>query len=56
MGSAYTDNLIKTVIDASDASIWDNAVLEWDIIDCEEDGACSSQCICGKENIKYLSH
>ena len=54
MGSAYYENLIKTVINYSFAKTWEEAVKEWEIIDCEEDEECSSQCVCGKENIKYL--
>lgn len=29
-------------------------MLEWDIIDCEEDDELESSCICGKENLRYL--
>lgn len=54
MSSAYVRNLIMTVIDNSEGNCWEDAVLEWDINDCEEDLSCSSECICGKENIKYL--
>ena len=54
MDSTYINNLIKTVIQYSDADNWDDAVEEWKIADCEEDDSCSGECICGKENIKYL--
>lgn len=54
MSSRYYENLIKTVIDNSLGKAWEEAVKEWEIIDCEEDEGCSSQCVCGKENIKYL--
>lgn len=43
-----------TVIDHSESDVWEDAVKEWDVVDCEEDDSCSSSCICGKENIKYL--
>ena len=33
---------------------WEEAVQEWDIIDCAEDNSLSRSCICGKEQIKYL--
>lgn len=56
MGNTYVENLISTVVNCSDASTWKDAVLEWKIADCEEDSSCSSRCICGKENIKYLYH
>ncbi|MBR6609767.1 MAG: hypothetical protein IKK99_06075 [Oscillospiraceae bacterium] len=29
-------------------------MLEWGIIDCEEDDELESSCICGKENLRYL--
>ena len=54
MDSAYVKNLIMTVINHSESSCWEDAVTEWEIYDCEEDDSCSSECICGKENIKYL--
>ena len=50
MGNTYVENLISTVVNCSDASTWKDAVLEWEIADCEEDSSCSSRCICGKYN------
>lgn len=54
MSSAYTNNLIKKVIENSLSESWNSAVLEWDISNVFEDQANESSCICGKENIKYL--
>lgn len=54
MKNNYLLNLIKRVIDHSIANTWEEAVYEWELVDCEEDQSASSQCICGKENIKYL--
>lgn len=54
MDNAYVRNLIMTVIEHSEGEYWEDAVTEWKIEDCEEDVSCSSECICGKENIKYL--
>ena len=54
MASIYVQNLVKTVIDNSYSDSWGAAVMEWDIIDCEEDSEMQGECICGKENIKYL--
>lgn len=54
VGNAYFNNLIMTVINASESSEWREAVDEWEICDCEEDEDCSAKCICGKENIRYL--
>lgn len=54
MTSSYYNNLIRKVIDASEADEWEDAVQEWMIFDCEEDENVSSSCICGKESIRYL--
>lgn len=54
MRSQYVENLIRTVIDNSYSDSWDAAVTEWEIIDCEEDDELQGECICGKENLKYL--
>ena len=50
----YYENLIQTVIDASESNIWDTAVLEWEIVDCEIDESKSNSCVCGKDFLKYL--
>lgn len=54
--SAYTKNLIIPIVDASLSDKWEEAVLEWDIIDCEEDKKAETQCMCGHEGIRYLFH
>lgn len=54
MGNSYYKNLIMTVVRCSESDNWQDAVVEWDIEDCEEDLSCLSECVCGKENIKYL--
>ena len=53
MGSSF-ENLKKAIIDNSVSNNWQDAVLEWTLIDTEEDEQNESQCICGKENIRYL--
>lgn len=53
MGSSF-ENLKKTIINNSVSKNWQDAVLEWKLIDTEEDELNESQCICGKENIRYL--
>lgn len=53
MGSSF-ENLRKAIIDNSVSKNWQQAVLEWKLVDTEEDLQNESQCICGKENIKYL--
>ena len=52
--SSYFRNLIERVIDNSEASNWEDAVLEWEVFDCEEDETLQSSCICGKEELRYL--
>lgn len=54
MSNIYYQNLIQNVLDASASDNWKDAVLEWSIVDCEEDESCSSSCVCGKENLRYL--
>ena len=52
--NTYYKNLIEQVIKLSESDDWDEAVKEWEILSCEEDEYCSSTCVCGKENIRYL--
>lgn len=52
--SRYYNSLIKRVIDESEASTWDGAVREWEIIGFEEDKSLQASCICGKEKLRYL--
>jgi hypothetical protein len=52
--SPYYRNLIKQVVDNSEASAWEDAIFEWEVFDCEEDDSLFSSCICGKENLRYL--
>lgn len=51
--SSYNDNLILKVINNSESNNWQDAVHEWEIVDCYEDETLLSSCICGKECIKY---
>lgn len=54
MDNNYYNNLIKRVLQLSVHTIWDLAVREWVIVDCEVDEDADSKCVCGKENLKYL--
>lgn len=54
MGNSYRTNLIQRVMDLSHSESWDSAVLEWAIVDCDEDEELQSSCICGKEELRYL--
>ena len=47
-------DLFNLVIQQSQSKNWSEAVLEWEVIDCTEDETCSTECVCGKEGIKYL--
>lgn len=48
------NNLKWAVIEASESDVWEDAVEEWDIIDCEEDFQQKSTCICGQDKLIYL--
>ena len=48
------EQLKKVVLEKSCSKNWINAVLEWEIVDADEDESCSSSCACGKEDIRYL--
>lgn len=50
----YMRNLVDRVLAMSKSDLWDSAVCEWDIYDCEEDRSRSLSCICGKEKLRYL--
>lgn len=54
MDNQYYKRLIQEVIRHSCSDIWDNAVLEWEIVSSEEDDEAQSICVCGKENLRYL--
>lgn len=44
--------LLNVVMNNSEADNWGDAVNEWTITDCSEDERQTSECICGKENIR----
>ena len=54
MSNTYRNNLIQKILDKSEADVWNEAVQEWAIDDCEEDTSLQSACICGKEDLRYL--
>ena len=54
LNSKYYNNLINKIIDNSETATWQDAVLEWAVVDCEEDEELLSSCVCGKENLRYL--
>lgn len=54
MSSSYHANLLQEVSNLSENKKWADAVLEWNITDCDEDEALESSCVCGKENLRYL--
>ena len=52
--SYYVENLIKTVVERSQANTWENAVNEWTVEPYGESDGSNSVCACGKEDILYL--
>ena len=50
----YYKNLIERVIKLSESDVWEVAVREWHIYDCELDETQSETCVCGKEYLKQL--
>lgn len=54
MSNTYRNNLIQKILEKSEADVWNEAVQEWAIDDCEEDTSLQSACICGKEDLRYL--
>ena len=53
MSTSY-EQLLKSVLEKSKSQIWEEAVKEWEIQDCDEDETCSTRCVCGKEGLRYL--
>lgn len=47
-------DLIETILSNSCSKLWENAVNEWEVIGLMEDDTLVKDCICGKENLKYL--
>ena len=48
------ENLKERVIGMSKSTEWEVAKDEWEVERCEEDKKAQTDCVCGKENIKYL--
>lgn len=48
------ETLLNKVVELSQSKHWEDAVNEWRITSCVEDLVGTSQCICGKETIRYL--
>lgn len=48
------EQLERVVLENFYSKNWTSAVLEWEITDTDEDESCESNCVCGKENIRYL--
>lgn len=58
IGDAILENkflkLQQKVLACSNSKNWEDATLEWDIIDFSEDASMAASCKCGQRNIKYL--
>ena len=52
--NSYKENLVKPVLEASVSKVWEIAVQEWDVFECDEDETAETSCVCGKEGIRYL--
>ena len=48
------ENLKERVIGMYKSTEWEVAKDEWEVERCEEDKKAQTDCVCGKENIKYL--
>lgn len=46
--------LTTAVMQASVGKTWEEAVQEWEIIDCEEEQFANGECICGHDHLRYL--
>lgn len=54
MATGYVAALIQRVIDCSVATTWDDSVIEWTIIDLEEDPKGQGVCVCGHPNLVQM--
>lgn len=45
--------LTKILLDASVSNIWEEAVEEWHVVGCYDNGDCGETCLCGHEGIRY---
>lgn len=50
----FFETLQQKVVEQSEAKKWEYARKEWIVVDCDEDEEQTEQCICGKENLRYL--
>ena len=50
----YHAGLRAAVLSQSEAQRWDQAVDEWEIVDCEEDPHHEASCVCGQADLRYL--
>lgn len=46
--------LVQEVLASSQAPTWERAVMEWQIVACEEDLSQESACVCGHQQLRYL--
>lgn len=49
-----SETLTRAVVEASEASHWAEAVLEWAVATLEEDEGATSVCVCGHTDLRYL--
>lgn len=54
MTQGYFERLQQGVVAASESHTWESAVLEWRVIDLEEDPTGQGECVCGHPNLVQL--
>ena len=52
--SYHHQTFVNTIVDSSKSMYFKKAILEWDITDWFDSRQNTRQCICGKQNIRYL--
>lgn len=54
MTTASFKALVQSVLGKSESNTWDTAVLEWKVVDLEEDPAGQGECVCGQPNLVQM--
>lgn len=54
MTTASFKALVQAVLGSSESNTWDTAVLEWQVVDLEEDPAGQGECVCGQPNLVQM--
>lgn len=54
MTTASFKALVQAVLSKSESNTWDTAVLEWQVVDLEEDPTGQGECVCGQPNLVQM--